>query len=430
MRPGPRGTSLAVETSPDIPLVWFRIAALGGAAADPIGREGLVRHAATLARRGSGSRERAAYDQALDLLGASVEASTGRDAITVSGVCLSRNLDATLALVADLLARPHFAPGEHAKLIRESLAGLDEIRDDDGELAERFVARYVAPGHPYARTGIGTEASLAALGLDEARDTFRLRFVPRNLIVGFAGDITRDEAELATAHLVEALPDGDPPPLPTLPRAPLRPRQAYVIDKPDRQQAQIRLAHPVPAYGDDEFRALTIAETVFGGTFSSRLMQEIRVKRGWSYGAGCSLGRSRGPNWLRLSLAPPADIAAEATATVMNLFEHLCAEGVSAEELDFAQSHLIGALPLSSATPAQRMRLSVRNRVFGLPDDFHARLAERLAAVTLEQVNDGIRRWFHPDRATTVIVATAADVVDALGETGVGPIEIVPFDAY
>lgn len=430
MRAGPRGTALFVDSSPDIPLVWFRIAALGGTAVDPVGREGLMRHAATLARRGSGDRERKAFDEALDLLGASVEASTGRDAITISGVCLSRNLDATLALVTDLLARPRFDPGEHAKLIRESLAGLDEIRDDDGELADRFLTRYVAPGHPYARTAMGTAASLAALGLDEARAAFRRHVVPRNLVIGFAGDVTADEADAAVARLVEDLADDDPPSPPPLAQPPLEPRRAYVVDKPDRQQAQIRLGHPVCAYAEPEFRALSIAETIFGGTFTSRLMQEIRVKRGWSYGAGCSLGRARGPNWLRLSLAPPADIAAEATATVMNLFEALCTDGVTADELDFARSHLIGSLPLSSATPAQRMRLAVRDRIFGLPDDFQAHLAGRLAAVSLDQVNQAIRAWFHPGHATTVIVATAADVVDALAETAVGPIEIVPFDSY
>jgi predicted Zn-dependent peptidase len=76
------------------------------------------------------------------------------------------------------------------------------------------------------------------------------------------------------------------------------------------------------------------------------------------------------------------------------------------------------------------MRLVVRNRTFGLPDDFHTQLGPRLAEVTLDQVNAAIRRWLHPDSLTTVVVATASDIVDALTETAAGPIEIAAFDSY
>src|SRR5689334_25284094 len=117
---GPRGSSLFVEPSGDAPLVWFEVCALGGAARDPVGVEGLTRHAAMLARRGAGGLGREALDEALDGLGAVLDVSVARDNVTLSGLSLTRNLDVVVGLAADILAAPRFDEDEHGKLLRET----------------------------------------------------------------------------------------------------------------------------------------------------------------------------------------------------------------------------------------------------------------------------------------------------------------------
>ncbi len=131
------GARLVVAPSGDAPLVWIDVVIIGGAASDPIGREGLHRHAALLARRGAGSRDRAEFDETLDGLGAAIEVTAGRDAVTVSALCLTRNLDAVVDLLADVLAAPRWGEDEHQRLRRETPQVLDEVRDDDGALATR-----------------------------------------------------------------------------------------------------------------------------------------------------------------------------------------------------------------------------------------------------------------------------------------------------
>src|SRR5207237_10466040 len=118
-----------VEPSADTPLVWFDIAIRGGAAADPPGHEGLHRHTALLARRGAGARDRAQVDDTLDSLGAAIDLALSRDAVTVSGLALSRHLPKVIELAADMLARPRFDPEEHARLLRETPQVLAQIRD-------------------------------------------------------------------------------------------------------------------------------------------------------------------------------------------------------------------------------------------------------------------------------------------------------------
>ncbi|HTM22175.1 MAG TPA: pitrilysin family protein [Kofleriaceae bacterium] len=429
--PGPRGCRLFVERAAELPLVWIRIAARGGSAADPPRQEGFTRHLGELSRRGAGARDRAALDEAIDSMGATFEASTSADAVLWGGLCLRRHADALVALAADVLGAPAFTADEHARLLRESAALLDEVRDDDGELAARFFTREVAPGHPYARTSLGTERSLERIDLQAVRDAHRRLVVPANLVIGFAGAVDDADALRWAQALVAGLPGDAQPRPPALPDPPLPPaRRILLVDKPARTQSQIEIGHAVPAYGEPAFRALTVLETGFGGMFSSRLMQEIRVKRGWSYGAGISLGRARGAQWARIHLAPAAATTGDALALALRMFEEVAAGGLTPAEVDLSRRHLAGSLTFQKATAEQRLRLAMRSALFDLPDDFADRLPAALAAVDTDQVRRAAAEHLHPGRALAVLVATADDAIPRLHAAGFADVEVVAWDSY
>ncbi len=418
-----------VDASPDTPLVWFEVAIRGGAAADPIGIEGLHRHVAQLARRGAGSRDRATLDDTLDGLGAALDVGVARDSITLSGVCLSRHLDAVTDLAADILAAPRFDADEHARLLRETPQVLDEIRDDDGALATRWFDWSCSPGHAYGRTSLGTEASLARIERDAVVEIWRSTVVANNVVIGLAGDVDHARAAAIAARLVERLPMGPAPPAITSPTPQSRAR-TILVDKADRTQAQIRIGHLALRYGEPDTAALAIAEAVFGGMFSSRLMQEIRVKRGWSYGAGCALRRSRLPHWFEIWMAAGIDVAAQAIALTLELYAELAAHGPTDDEVDFARSYLIGAMPFHVATARQRMQLAVRDAVFDLPTDYTAHLPAALAALSASDVRAACARNLHPDQAVTVAVTTAEHARASLEQITHGALEVVDHDAY
>lgn len=422
---------LIVEPARELPLVWFEIAVRGGSAADPEDGEGHQRHLSELARRGAGDRDRAALDEAFDRLGASLSVSTGRDSCSLFGLCLARHVDRVVDLVADVLRAPQMSELEHDKLIREALHTIDEIRDDDNTLAQRFFARYAAPGHPYSRTAFGTPSSIAALRLDAARADYRRAVVPDNLVVAFAGDLDDDRAARLADRLTDGLPRAAAPPLPDVSLPPPRAgRRTYLIDKPERTQCQIQMGHAAPRYGTDEYMALTLAESVFGGSFTSRMMQEIRVKRGWSYGAGCRLGRARGHHWLRMYLAPSSEVAPEALALTLQLHEQLARDGIRDKELDFVRGYLAGAWTFQKATARDRMRLRLNAAVCGWDDDLVDTWPERTSAVTNEQATAAIARWIRPDEVVSVIVGTADDLLPRLRDLPLGELTVVPYEDY
>ncbi|MDB4959196.1 MAG: peptidase domain protein [Myxococcales bacterium] len=420
-----------VEPSLDTPLVWFDVSIRGGAAGDPLGVEGLHRHASMLARRGAGKRDRAQLDDTLDTLGAALDVSVSRDSVSLSGLSLSRHLDAMIDLAADILAEPKFDEDEHARLLRETPQVLDEIRDDDSALATRWFDWLCCPGHPYGRTSLGTNASLAKIERQGALDVWRREVVAGNLVIGLAGDVDEKTAERLVQRLVERLPAKPRIPAPAdIDTQPTPGRRVILVDKPDRTQAQIRIGHLTVRYGHPDTAALAIAEAVFGGMFSSRLMQEIRVKRGWSYGAGCALRRSRLPHWFEIWTAAAIEVAGSAVGLTLELLADYAAKGPTDDEVDFARSYLVGAMPFHVATARQRMQLAVRDAVFDLPLDYTAQLPVALAQLTAADVRAACARHLRPEDAVTVAVTTAETAKRALGEANAGPLRIVAHDEY
>jgi zinc protease len=421
---------LVVEPSPDTPLVWFDIAIRGGASADPVGIEGLHRHAALLARRGAGSRVRAVLDETLDSLGAAIEVGVSRDSLSISGLALSRHAGAVIDLAADILAAPRFDEDEHARLLRETPQVLDEIRDDDSALATRWFDWLCCPGHPYGRTSLGTESSLAKIRREDAIALWRREVVADNLIIGLAGDVDDMRARALAQRLVERLPAGAAIAQPDDFGTRSGGRRVFVVDKPDRTQAQLRIGHLATRYGHPDTPAIAIAEAIFGGLFSSRLMQEIRVKRGWSYGANCALRRSRLPHWFEIWTAAAIEVAGPAVALILDLYADYAANGPTDDEVDFARSYLVGAMPFHVATGRQRMQLAVRDAVFELPTGYTARMPELLAQLGAADVRTACARHFHPDDAVTVAVTTAQAARASLETANAGPITIVRHDEY
>ncbi len=419
------------ELSGATPLAWISLAFPGGAAWDPTGLEGLAHHTGELARRGAGTRSRAELDAALDQMGASLDAGTNRDSLGLNGTCLSRHLPDVFAAALDVLCSPKMADDEHEKLVRETAGELDEVRDDDQSLAMRFFSLHVAPGHAYARAMLGTDGSLPRLSVELARDHHRRSVTRAGAIFGVAGDVEPALADELAARLEATLPDR-PALAPADLSVPEIPggRRLIVVDKPQRTQSQILFGHVGPRFGSDESVDLLPVETAFGGMFTSRLMQAIRVERGWSYGASCKLQRSRGPHWFTIQLAPSAEVTPDALALALSMYEELCASGIRDDELEFAKGFLRGNHAFSRATPRQRLGDSMREVLCDLPRGFHERLPERIAEVTPTRARSAIDRCLSSRDLCVVVVATADAMLPRLERFGFDSVQVVAHDSY
>lgn len=419
-----------VETSRALPFVSVVVTFRSGAVHDPAGREGTSRVTARMLRRGCDGYTKERIEETIDSLGAEFGADTLTSGTTASFEVIRRSLEPLADLVATMLARPSFDEGELARLLRESKAELIESRDSDRLLAGRAFRRTLFAGHPYGRRAAGTLQSLDAITRDDALAFYRRHYTRRNAIVAVSGDVSRREGEELAERLLAGLPEGEPVPDPVPPPAALAGRRLVIVDKPERTQCQMIAGGLGTHPKDPDHIPLMVANTVFGGTFTSRLMQEVRVKRGWSYGASSRAGVDRQRDAFTMYAAPAAADAPACLALMMDLLAAWRKDGITEEELQFAKKYLVRSHAFEVDTARKRVHQSLEQALYDLPEGYHESFLDRVQAVKLDEANAAVRDRVSEDDVVMAVVGTSAVVGEALGKAvpRVDKVDVVPFD--
>jgi zinc protease len=390
------GVSVLVETDAAIPLVDVDVVLRGGSLHDPVGRDGLTRLLARLTRRGTarhavvGALGSEALDDAIESLGAALTIDVTTGAVRFHGSVIRRNLEPFFALLCSVLLAPALRPRDLAQVRREALAELVAQHDNDRWLAARVFRRALFRGHPYGRSSSGTPASLSRATLSELRALHDARVRAQDLVVAFAGDVTRDDAlRLSERHLAAA-PGGAAPtvaiPEPPAPRG----VRVVLVDKPERTQTQLFVGTLGARMGEPQFYPLVVANTVFGGTFTARLVSEVRSKRGWSYSAQSRLYADRGRDAWVVYTHPSVQNAAACLRLELDLVRAFVRRGVTASEVAFARSYLTKSHAFERDTAAKRLEPRVEAALFGLPVSFFERYEDHVAKVTAAQASRAV----------------------------------------
>lgn len=387
-----------------------------GSLQDPPDKEGLAYLTGRMLMKGAGTLSQAQIADELDFLGSSLSVSVGRETLMVSGDALTRNLDAFETLMAAVLTEPTFPQEELDKLKRKTLAELAQIRDDDASLGQRFYVRRLFGAHPYGRRLKGTEESLARITRDDVVAFYKAHFGNANVLVGAAGDIGRDRLDTLIARTLGKLPvQLTPPPAIGEPPA-AKGYQLVLVDKPERTQTQVFIGHPTVHATHEDYFPLLVANTVFGGTFTARLNHEIREKRGWSYGAYSSFSTDRRLGTFTIRFYPATKDTVPAMKLADELFTGLVDEGLSPQDVAFAQNYLANSHVFSIDTAERRLHELISARLTGRPDDYLDTFIKKVRAVTPAQVNAALKKHLTPDKVTVVVVATADELKAPLAE--------------
>lgn len=420
---------LLVESSAALPLVAFSVTLQAGCLYEPAGHEGLARICARMLRRGAGELSAEDIEQRADALGAEIGTGVGLGASTLSCEVLSRNLDEAVDLVAELLGAPRFDEDELGRLVRQSQAELVRSRDEDSLLCSRALRRHLFDGHPHGRRAHGSMTGLARVDVDATRRFHRERFRRGGAIVAFAGDVESARAETLAERLLARLPESLPEPYPAAEPDPPSGRRLVIVDKPGRTQAQMAIGTLGTHPRDADHVPLIVANTVFGGTFTSRLVQEIRSQRGWSYATSSHLTSSRVREAFSIWAGPAIEHAGPCLGLALELFERFVEEGIDAEELAFCQSYLRRSWAFEIDTAKKRLQQRIERRLLDLPEDYHERFVARVEATTVETANAAIRSRLSP-RDLWISVVASEERLGATLEDAAGPLAEHVVDPY
>jgi zinc protease len=351
--------------------------------------------------------------EALESIGAALDTHAGWDATTVSLTCLPDRLPRALELLGEIVRDATFPEPEVTRARDQRLARIRQRAMDPSALAnDRAVRLFYADGVPYGRPVAGTVQSVAALDREAVREFARTACRPGGSGFVMAGDVDeREAAAMLETHLAGWL--GTSPPRPNvLATARFRQRTVHVVHRPGSVQSEIRVGHPGVPRSHADYFPLIVANTIFGGAFTSRLNLNLRERHGFTYGVRSSFAFRRSSGPFAVSTSVGRESTAAAVKEILSETQVFAREGPSAAEVEAARDYVAGVFPLRLETTAQIAGHLAESLIFGLPDDQQARFREHVRNVSVEAARDAAARHIRPAEATVVVVGDA-DVVRA-----------------
>ncbi|MCO5160300.1 MAG: insulinase family protein [Mesorhizobium sp.] len=385
-----------------VPIVAIRFAFRGGSTQDPAGKEGLANLMTGLFDEGAGDLDSDAFQLRLDDAGAEMSFSAGSDAVYGSMRMLAEGQDEAFGLLRLAIQSPRFDAAPMNRIRDQIVAGIQAAALDPSTKGEVAWREALYGDHPYARPDEGTAETLATITAEDIRRYHARVFARTNLVVGVVGAI---DAETLKRRLDELF--GDLPAEPQLtPVQRAEPKFGQEISvTSDLPQTTLQLAWPGIERKDPQFFAAYLMNHILGGgTFSSRLFEEVREKRGLTYGISSALVNRDFSSALAIGTSTRADRAAETLALIRSEVAKMAKEGPSEAELAFAKKYVIGAYAINNLdTSGAIARTLVELQLDDLGIDYIDRRGELINAVTLEEVKAAAHRLLAAEPAVMVL---------------------------
>ena len=407
------GLRIIVAERPGVPLLNAALIVRSGSEADPSTLAGLAKFTGDLLTQGTTTRTAPQIASEIESLGASLATDAGWDAIELNLKTLSANAGAAFEILADVVRNPKFAPGEIERQRRQALDDLRLAMEAPGQVARTVAVRTLLGASPYAHPADGTLSSLARIARADIAALHARVFTPANALLVIAGNVTAADGFALAEKVFGDWAAGKAPAISAADSVAQKPR-AILVDLPHAGQAAVYIGAPGLAKADAAFTIAEVTNAVLGTGYSSRLNQEIRLKRGLSYGASSKLTTGRGFGIFAAACQTKNESASEVIRVMQTEFKRLAAEPVPAEYLASRKAVLTGNFSRELETNDGYLSLVADLALHDLPLDTLTHRVERIEAVGADEVRVFAEKYFAPERMTVVVVGRAKDVAKPL----------------
>lgn len=418
----PNGLKLMVVERHKLPIADFLLIVPGGATANPADKAGVAGLAADMMTEGTTTRTALQIADQIAFLGISLDANSGWDATLVSLSTPTAQLDSALALFADVSLHPSFPASEWTRVKQERLTSLLQLKDRGPAIANRvYPAVLYGKNDPYGRPAAGTETSVGAMTDADVRAFYQAHFLPNDATLIAVGDVTPADLERRIGALFAHWAKGSAATatVPTPPAAP--PTTIYLVDKPGAAQSSFRIGSVGVARSTPDYFPLEVLNTALGGSFTSRLNQELREVKGYTYGAFSSFDMRRfaGPFTAQAEV-----VSAKSDSALVDFMSQLrmIRDTVPTPELSKTKRYIELTLPSEFETTGQIASRLAAVALYGLPLDYFNHYVANVDAVTQGDVARVARQYIDPSHVAIVIVGDRKSIETPLAATKIAPI--------
>ena len=382
------------------------------------------RSTTSLLKEGTSTRNSLQIADQEAFLGVNVGANSGWDATTVQLHTPTAQLDSALALFADVALHPSFPPNELERLRKNRLTSLLQVKDRPPEIANRAYAAIVFGSAVYGRPLTGDEASTNAIQQADVRRFYDTYFRPNNATLLVVGDVRPDDVERRVRALFGAWERGNVPAASYGQPATAKGTTIYLVDKPGAAQSSFRIGSVGVARNTQDYFPLTVMNTTLGGSFTSRLNQNLRETKAYTYGAFSGFGMRRAPGPFTASAEV---VAAKTDSALIEFMKELRAirDTVPKDELEktkrYLQLQLPGRFETTGGIAGQLSQLVP----YDVPLSFYNGYTQGIASVTQADVQRVARQYIDPDKLAIVIVGDRKSIEPTLKATKIGDVIVV-----
>lgn len=422
------GMSVWLNERHTLPMVSVMISIPSGSATDPSGKAGLSYITAAMLDEGAGKLGAVDLSSAINDLGANLSISTGQDGSYITLTVLKKNFEKAFSLLGDIVVRPKFDEKEW-KRVSELWQNNLKKRADEPWAVSRVVGNAVhfGPGHPYAHPSMGLIKTAATITLKDAKAYYQAHYRPDRASVVFSGDISKDEADKAIQSAFEGwkAPKDKAPEVPA-PKAIASNWKAprfVLVDRPDAPQSVIAAVREGVVITDSNAPLLDLINIALGGSFTSRLNQNLREEHGWSYGARSSFSENRGQGYFVAGAAVQTEFTGPALKELLGELSKMAAKGLSEDEhlkvLAQDRGELVQTYESLSGMTSRLGTLSM----LGLAPGFDAQASQARQASKMPALLELCKR-VDPANATVVVVGPKSQVLPQMAGLALGEPEM------
>lgn len=413
------GLTVVLVSDKRVPLVTAALAAPGGAASAPAEDAGLVDAMAELLTEGTATKTAKQVAEAAEAFGGSLDAGAGPDSVVLRASALADRAESMFHLMAEVARQPSFPEKEVALRKANMKEELAASRAESDFLAGVAFYKRAFAGHPYAVTA-PTDASIERLTRERVKAAWSRALTPAGAVLVVVGDLTPEAMRaLASRHFGGWR--GAPPP-PQVPAAPAGKGGMFLVDRPGSSQVSFFLGNSAVREDHPSYFDLLVANQVLGGSFSARLMRDIREDKGYTYRIGSRLEHRRAASLLRIRTPVRNEVAAEALEAVLGHLRKLREEEPTAAELEQAKAYLAGSFARTLETQEGVAEAVLHLKLQRLPPDYYDGYVQRIQAVSGAAAKRAAEAYVRPDELLIVAVGDAAQVKEKLAKLSKTPV--------
>jgi zinc protease len=426
------GVGIQLVGQHEVPLVQVTLVIDGGSRLDGA-QPGLAGFSSRMLTEAAGTRDANALQSELAFIGATLNTGALADVFIVSLNVPKRSLGAALDLMADVTLRPQFRAADIRRQRDLALAGILQRKDQPTQIASLAFNQIIFPaGHPYHNSSAGDSASIASIDSARVRAFYNASFVSSRARFIVVGDVGKAELESLLASRFSAWKSGATPL--TIPTVSVQPRsnastQLYLVDKPGAAQSVVYIGNPGADRRSPDYPAISVMNTILGGSFSARLMSNLRETKGYTYGVSSSFRWAPVAGPFAISSSVRTNVTDSSLVEIFKELRAIRETPVSTAELDRAKAYIALALPARFETNAEIAGQLVDLGTFSLPLSSVRDFGARVNAVTAADVQRVARQYMQADRETIVVVGDLAKIRAGIEALKLGTITVLDVGA-